>query len=220
MPAPMIVARRGLTMGMALALAALLLGSPTAAQGPSADLLLVNGHIDDTISRARPGIEYAQPPQLFWNLGPAGFRDVAAEVGKAFATPKVARGAAYADIDNDGDLDVLITTNNGPAYLYRNDLNSPNKGVRVRLIGTLSNRDAIGAILRYQAGPLRGSRMVRTGSSYLSQSELTVTIGLGLQPELDRLVVEWPSGRSEEYHSIRAGSSVQIVEGKGISSTK
>lgn len=178
------------------------------------DLLVVNGHIDDTISRARPGIEYAQPPQLFWNAGREGFRSIAAQLGPAFTTPRVGRGAAYADIDNDGDLDVLLTVNNGQPVLLRNDLAVPNRSVRLRLTGTTSNRDAIGAVVRFEAEGLKGTRMVRTGSSYLSQSELTLTIGLGTRPRLDRVEIEWPSGARQRYQSIPAGSSLQITEGK------
>ena len=152
---------------------------------------------------------------MFWNLGPGGFREVASAVGAAFATPKVGRGAAYADIDNDGDLDVLLTSNNGEAHLYRNDLTVPNKSLRLTLVGTASNRDAIGAVVYFEAGDLRGSRMVKTGSSYLSQSERTLTLGLGTRPRVDRLIVQWPSGRREQYRGLQAGSNVQLVEGKG-----
>lgn len=181
------------------------------------DLLIVTGHIDDSISRARPDVTYAQPPHLFLNTG-GRFTDVSAALGASFAAPKVARGAAYGDIDNDGDLDVLITTNNGPAFLYRNDLTAPHRSLRLKLTGTRSNRDAIGAVVKYEAGGSRGSRTVRSGSSFLSQSELPVTLGLGRQTSVDRVVISWPSGGTEEYHSLQAGSSYEIVEGKGITS--
>ena len=109
------------------------------------DLAVANGHIDETVRNIRGNVGYAQPPQLFLNLGDGNFRDVAAEVGGGFAQPKVGRGLAVGDFDRDGDLDVLLTTNNGPAYLYRNDHLAENKSIRFRLVGTKSNRDAIGA---------------------------------------------------------------------------
>ena len=112
------------------------------------DLAVANGHIDETVRNIRGNIGYAQPPQLFLNSGAGKFRDVAAELGGGFDTPIVGRGLAYGDFDRDGDLDLLITTNNGPAYLYRNDQTDGNRSIRFRLIGTKSNRDAIGAAVR------------------------------------------------------------------------
>jgi hypothetical protein len=128
------------------------------------DLLVANGHIDESISRARHEVTYAQSPHLFLHEGNGSFHDVATQVGSGFASARVARGAAYGDIDNDGDLDVLLTTNNGPAYLYRNDQTAGHKWVRVRLVGTKSNRDGIGAVVKFEAGDLAGSRMVKSGS--------------------------------------------------------
>jgi hypothetical protein len=179
------------------------------------DLLVVNGHIDDTVSRLRRDVQYAQAPHLFHNAGKGSFRDVAAEVGGGFAAPKVGRGAAFGDFDNDGALDVLITTNGGPAYLYRTHPPAGHRSLRLRLVGTKSNRDAIGAVVRiYYAGQTRW-RMVKSGSSYLSQSELPVTFGLGPHDSVDRAVVQWPSGRTEDYKNVRAGR-YEWVEGKGI----
>jgi hypothetical protein len=181
------------------------------------DLLVVNGHIDDALARARSDVQYAQPPHVFLNAGGSGFRDVAAELGAGFAQPKVGRGAAFGDFDNDGDLDVLITTNNGPAYLYRNDRTSGNRSIRFRLIGTQSNRDGIGAMVRIYYGGQSSSRMVRSGSSYLSQSELPVTFGLGKRDAIDRAVIHWPNGRVEEFKNLKAGR-YDCVEAKGIQS--
>ena len=123
---------------------------------------------------------------------------MAAEVGGGFDQPKVGRGLAVGDFDRDGDLDLLLTTNNGGAYLYRNDVMNSNRSIRFRLVGTKSNRDAIGATVRVFANGERQTRMVRSGSSYLSQSELPVTFGLGRLEQIERVVIEWPSGRSEE----------------------
>jgi hypothetical protein len=180
------------------------------------DLLVVNGHIDDTVRSARANTSYEQPPHLFLNGGSEGFRDVAAEVGTDFARPKVGRGAAFGDFDNDGDLDVLITTNQGPAHLYRNDQLAGNRSIRVRLVGTKSNRDAIGAAVRLYRGSESSSRMVKSGSSYLSQSELPLTFGMGTRDVAERLVIRWPSGLTEEHKNLRAGRRYECVEGTGI----
>ncbi len=179
------------------------------------DLAVVNGHIDDTVRNVQ-GAGQAQPPQLFLNNGKGSFREVGSEVGGGFASAKVGRGLAYGDYDRDGDLDLLITTNHGPAYLYRNDQLAGHKSIRVRLVGTKSNRDAIGASVQIFYNGIQQSRLIKGGSSYLSQSELPATFGLGKNDRVDRLVIQWPSGRSEEYKSLSAGRSYECVEGKGI----
>ena len=180
------------------------------------DLAVANGHIDETVRNIRGNVGYAQPPQFFLNRNGV-FRDVAAEIGGGFDQPKVGRGLAYADFDRDGDLDLLLTTNDGPAYLYRNEQRAGNGIIRFRLVGTKSNRDAIGAALRVFHGGATQSRMVKAGSSYLSQSELPVTFGLGRRDRIARLVLDWPSGRTEEYKNLAAGRCYECVEGKGIS---
>ena len=183
------------------------------------DLAVANGHIDETVRNIRGNVGYAQAPQLFLNEGAGKFRDIANEVGGGFATPIVGRGLAYGDFDRDGDLDLLITTNNGPAYLFRNDLNAGNRFIRFQLVGTKSNRDAIGTKLRIFAGGnggLEQSRVVRGGSSYLSQSELPVTFGVGKSEKIERVTIEWPSGRSEEYKNLATGKAYEIIETKGI----
>ncbi len=181
------------------------------------DLAVANGHIDETVRNIRGNVGYAQPPQLFLNNGNRGFHDVAAELDAGFDHPKVGRGLAYADFDRDGDLDLLLTTNNGPAYLYRNDQLAENRSIRFRLLGTKSNRDAIGATVRIVAGGMKQSRMLKSGSSYLSQSELPVTFGLGKMDRVASAVIQWPSGRIEEGKNLAAGCSYECVEGKGIS---
>ena len=178
------------------------------------DLIAANGHIDETVRNIRRNVGYAQPPHLFLNMGKNGFRDVASQIGSDFATPKVARGVACGDFDGDGDVDVLITTNRGPALLYRNDVMNGNKSVRFRLVGTKSNRDGIGARVRVFTPDGTQSQMVKSGSSYLSQSELTLTFGLGRRDVVDRAVIEWPSGRVEEFKQLRAGVYV-CTEGSG-----
>lgn len=179
------------------------------------DLVAVNGHIDET-ARVLRNVGYAQAPHLFLNDGHGAFRDVAGETGGDFASPKVARGVACGDFDRDGDVDLLITTNRGPALLYRNDVTNGNRSLRLRLVGTKSNRDGIGAMVRVFTPEGTQSRMVKTGSSYLSQSELTLTFGLGRREKADRVVIEWPSGAVEEHKSVAAGA-FECREGKGIS---
>ena len=181
------------------------------------DLAVANGHIDETVRNIRGNVGYAQPPQLFLNNGKGVFRDVAGETGAGFVQSKVGRGVACGDFDRDGDTDLLITTNNGAAYLYRNDQNSGNRSVRFRLVGTKSNRDAIGAEVRIECGGVTQSRLVKSGSSYLSQSERPVTFGVGKRDSIDRVVILWPSGRSEEFKNLAAGKAYECVEGKGIS---
>ena len=177
------------------------------------DLLAVNGHIDETVRNISGNHGYAQPPHLFLNDGKGVFRDIAAQVGGGFASPKVARGLAFGDFDNDGDVDVLMTTNQGPAYLYRNDVTSGNKSLRLRLQGTKSNRDAIGAVVRLTTPEGTQTRMVKTGSSYLSQSETALTFGLGRRDKADRVVIEWPSGQTQDFNGLSAGRWT-CIEGK------
>ncbi len=180
------------------------------------DLLVVNGHIDDIMQKVTD-TPYAQAPQLFLNDGAGQLEDVADEVGGGFANPKIGRGAACGDLDHDGDLDVVITTNGGPAFVYRNDVSSSNHSLRLRLAGTKSNRSAIGAKVKIHFGGGRqGSRLVKSGSSYLSQSELPVTFGTGSANMVDLLVVEWPSGRVEEFRKVKSAKAYVITEEQGI----
>jgi hypothetical protein len=181
------------------------------------DLVVANGHLDNTVRNIRGNVGYAQAPQLFLNDGTGSFfRDVAADVGPAFAQPRVGRGLAFGDFDGDGDVDLLMTTNNGPAVLFRNDQQGGNRSIRFRLIGTTSNRDAIGATIRIFHGGTSQLRMVKSGSSYLSQSELPVTFGVGRRDRVDRVVVGWPNGRTEEFTNLATGRRYQCTEGKGI----
>jgi hypothetical protein len=180
------------------------------------DLIAVNGHIDDTVRNVQRDVPYAQAPLLFVNEGGARFRDIATEVGGGFATPKVARGLAYGDFDRDGDTDVLLTTNDGPAYLFRNDQTAGNRSIRFDLLGTKSNRDAIGAVVRIFLGGQSQMRMIRSGSSYCSQSELAAIFGVARRDKIDRVVIEWPSGRTEEYKNLLTAKAYRCTEGKGI----
>jgi hypothetical protein len=180
------------------------------------DLVVVNGHIDETVRNIRGNVGYAQPPHLFLNRGNGTFRDAAADAGPEFARPRVGRGLAFGDFDRDGDVDVLMTANNGPAALFRNDQLAGHRSLRFRLVGTQSNRDAIGATVRIFHDGISQSRLVKTGSSYLSQSELPVTFGVGKRDRVARVVIAWPSGRTEEFKDVASGRSYECIEGKGI----
>jgi hypothetical protein len=179
------------------------------------DLIVANGHIDATVRNIRGHVGYAQPPHLFLNRG-GTFSDEAAAAGTDFAAPKVARGLACGDFDRDGDLDLLLTTNNGPAHLYRTDPPAGHRAIRFHLTGTTSNRDAIGAAVRITHDGITQSRMVRSASSYLSQSERAITFGVGRRDRIERAVIVWPNGRTEEYKNLATGRAHDCVEGRGI----
>jgi hypothetical protein len=183
------------------------------------DLLVVNGHIDDSLSKTQGRVLYAESPHLFHNRG-GKFVDVASAVGAGFAEPKVGRGAAFGDIDLDGDLDVILTTNAGQPRVYRNDLTVKHRSVRLALRGTKSNRDGLGGRVRVRVGTTWLTRVVRTGSSYLSQSELPLTFGLGTREQADEAIVEWPSGLQQTLGPLRAGRSYLVVEGKDAAADK
>ena len=179
------------------------------------DIFAANGHIEEEIGRVQPKVSYREPPLLFHNLGNRKFTNVTAEMGAAFNRAIVARGAAYADFDHDGDLDILISTNNGPAYLYRNDGGNANHWLSVRLIGSTSNRDGIGAVVRVQSTAGKQWSMVRSGSSYCSQSDLAVTFGLGKETGAT-VEIDWPSGSKQQVGNVAVNQFLTIDEGRGI----
>ena len=179
------------------------------------DIFVADGHIEDAIERVQKRVHYAEPPHLFRNVGGGKFEEVTSLMGTAFAGPKVARGAAYADINNDGELDVLLTTNGGPAYLFRNEGGS-NHSLRIKLVGTKSNRDGIGAVVRVSSGKDQQWQMLHSGSSYLSQSELVLTFGLGGASKADSVELQWSSGQVDKLSNIAAGQTVTVQEGKGV----
>ncbi len=183
------------------------------------DIYVANGHIEDAIERVQPRVRYAEPPHLFHNLGDGKFKEVTASAGASFAAPRVARGAAYGDINNDGALDLVVATNAGPAALFRNT-GAENHGLRIKLIGTKSNRDGIGATVRVTAGNDTQSQMLRSGSSYLSSSELILTFGLAGHTQADAVEVRWPSGQTDHLKNLAVDQIVTIKENQGAIATK
>jgi hypothetical protein len=174
----------------------------------------VGGHVADDIQKVQPKVSYAQPPHLFRNLGNKRFEDVLARVGPALARPMVSRGAAYADVDGDGDLDIAVSANGGAAVLLRNDGGNKSGWLRVRLVGTRSNRDDIGARVSVTlAGGAKSWGVVKTGSSYCSQSELPLTFGLGTAKGVESVEVAWPSGQVDRLGPQGAGRTVVVTEG-------
>jgi len=187
------------------------------------DVLIANGHIDADIQRVQANVKYAMPPHLFRNMGKGKFEEVTKSMGTAFAAPRVGRGAAYADINNDGRLDLLLSSNAGPVYLFRNEAQgaaAANRSLRIKLMGTKSNRDGIGAVVKLSAGGDPQTQMLRSGSSYLSASELVLTFGLLQRDKADAIEIRWPSGQIDRLSSVPAGATITVTEGKGITSTR
>jgi enediyne biosynthesis protein E4 len=186
------------------------------------DVFVANGHIDPDIQRVQANVKYAMPPHLFRNMSNGKFEEVTKSVGAAFQVPRVARGAAYADIYNDGRLDVLMATNGGSAVLFQNEATggAANRSLRVKLVGTKSNRDGIGAIVRVRAAGGTQTQMMRSGSSYLSASELTLTFGLAQREKADGIEITWPSGQADHLANVAVGQTIVVTEGKGVTANR
>lgn len=190
------------------------------------DLLVCNGHLEPEIAQVQAGQQYAQPVQLFWNAGdPARvFEPVTAEAsGNALFRPLVGRGCSYLDYDGDGDLDIVLVENNGPARLLRNDTKLGNKFVRLSLVGDgkASNASAIGAEITIEAGGKTYHREVAGARGYLSQSELPVTIGLGPTETIDKVTVRWPginAGQPQIWTNLKANTAYTLHQGKAEAS--
>lgn len=182
------------------------------------DILVVNGHIDPDIQKVQANVKYAEPPHLFRNLGKGKFAEVTKTAGAAFAAPRVGRSVAYADIYNNGRLDILMSTNGGPASLFKNEaVGAANHSLRIKLVGTKSNRDGIGAVVRVTTADGTQTQMLRSGSSYLSASELVLTFGVGQQTKADSIEIRWPSSQMDKLGATNAGQTITVTEGKGIS---
>ena len=171
------------------------------------DIFAANGHIEEEITRVQPKVRYAELPLLFRNLGGGKFEPV-----PAFTQEMVARGAAYGDFDRDGDLDVLVTSNNGPARLYRNDGGNRNHWLQVRLQGVKSNRDGIGAVVKVTSAGGSQWQTVHSGSSYCSASDLALTFGLGADTAVESVEVAWPSGARQVLSKVKVDQRLAIQE--------
>ena len=180
------------------------------------DILTANGHIEEEIGRIQPKIKYQEPPLLFRNVGGKKFDNVSNDVGKDFTKPLVGRGAIYSDFDHDGDLDVLLTSNNGPAYLYRNDGGNKNHWISIRTIGTKSNRDGIGASISITSASGKQWNVVRSGSSYASQSDRAIVFGLGRDSSVTAMEIVWPSGTKQKFSNVAANQFITVDESRGL----
>ena len=178
------------------------------------DIFAANGHVEDNINAVQSKVTYAQPPHLFRNTGDGKFEDVALKVGSDLQKPIVGRGAAYGDIDNDSDWDVLVTTSNGAAHLYRNDGGVQNNWIKLKLIGTKSNRSGVGAKITVKSESGTQTRTLKSGASYCSQSELSAIFGIGNDAQIDSITVNWPSGIVDRLVDVKPNQTLALEEGK------
>ena len=176
------------------------------------DIFAANGHIDEEINRVQPKVNFRQAPLLFRNTGKGGFEDVSRSRGTDLIKPIVARGAAYADYDRDGDLDIVINNNHGPSVLFKNEGGGKLSWIGLKLEGTQSNRSALGALVRIEAVSGKQWQTVRSGSSYLSQSDLTLHFGLSTDAVVKLIEVEWPSGKKQRFLNIPARKRYALRE--------
>jgi hypothetical protein len=180
------------------------------------DLVITNGHILDNAPQFRAGSTYRQRRLLFWNATQRRFAEVGRSAGPAFAAEKVGRGLAAGDIDNDGDLDLLVTNNGENADLLRNDGGNRANSLLIRLRGTGGNTEAVGARIRLTSGSRTQIRDIKAGSSYLSQNDLRAHFGLGAAERADGIEVVWPSGKTETIGATTANEIITIEEGRGV----
>ena len=180
------------------------------------DLFLANGHVYSQIANRKLHITYRQPKVLYRNLGNGRFQDVSFEAGKAIRAENLARGCAFGDFDNDGDVDVVINNLDGPPTLLRNDGGNRNNWMIVKCVGTRSNRSAIGTRVRVTSGGRSQIDEVMSGSSYYSQNDLRLHFGLGKANKVDDLEIAWPSGRKETFKHLPVNQFLVVEETRGI----
>ena len=180
------------------------------------DIFMVNGHVYPEVDRHSFGISYRQPRLIYRNLGDGTFQNLSAQAGAAIAATNASRGAAFEDLDGDGDLDVLVVNLNGVPSLLRNETGQKNHWLIVQLEGTRSNRSAIGARVQVTAGGRTQTDEVRSASSYYSSNGLRLHFGLGKAARAERVRVRWPSGTQQSFENVEAGRVVLVNETKGM----
>jgi hypothetical protein len=180
------------------------------------DIFAVNGHIDPDINRTQTDLQFREPSLLFHNNGHGGFDDVSRAVGPDIQRPIVGRGAAYADFDHDGDLDILVTSNGGAPMLLRNDGGNRNHWLNVRLVGRQSNGSGLGAVVTVESASGKQWQTVHSGSSYCSQSDLALTFGLKQDNTISSLTINWPSGKTQRFTNLPINRFLTVDEASGI----
>jgi hypothetical protein len=176
------------------------------------DIFAANGHVEPEINAVQDEVTYAQMPHLFRNVGKGSFEDVVTKVGSDLAKPIVGRGGAYGDIDNDGDWDLLITTSNGLAHLFRNDGDKQNHWIKLKLLGTISNRNGIGTTVTIESASGAQTRTLKSGCSYASQSELSLLFGIGTDSQIDTIEVKWASGAVNQFRDLKPNRLLIVEE--------
>ena len=180
------------------------------------DLFVANGHVYPGMDELNERTRYLQPKEVYRNLGDGSFVNVAPDLEGDLMTPLSARGAAFGDYDNDGDVDIVVINFNAPPSLYRNDGGNLNRWITFRLVGDTSNRDAIGARVEIDVGERTQIGEVRSGGSYLSHNDMRIHFGLGQAPSVDAVRIHWPSGMTEVLTDVDANQFVSVREGQGV----
>ncbi|MFI5127814.1 MAG: CRTAC1 family protein, partial [Candidatus Acidiferrales bacterium] len=180
------------------------------------DIFMANGHVLDNIQRYNASVHYAEPKLMFRNMGHGAFQNVSETLGRDFQLPRVSRGAAVGDFDNDGDLDILVNNNGEPPQLLRNDGGNANHWLEILLIGTRSNRDGVGARIKLSAGDLVCCEQRKGGMSYQSAQDPRLHFGLGKHSIVDSVEILWPSGAVTKLARIQADRIIAVEEGKGL----
>jgi hypothetical protein len=183
------------------------------------DLFLANGHPDDMVETLTARVKYKEPLLMFENVG-GKFKDVSAQSGAVFKRDFPARGLAVGDYDNDGDLDVLISNNGEAPLLLRNEGGNRNNWLGLQLVSTKSNPGAVGAVITWQAGGVKRTRLKTSGGSYLASHDPREILGAGPGGKIDSVEIKWPSGRVDKLTNVPMNSYVRVVEGEGIKAAK